>query len=306
MKKTTILFILICSVLNTYAQKNSCKKAAVSLLKMPPCEHSDYFLVFEDNFDGDTLDITKWFPFMGVPRDFTFNSQKAWHLPENLEVSNGTLKIISKKLTTPYVGNWVTDYSTNPPTTKTSSFDYTTGELWTKETFFYGKYEIRCRVPVGKGFWPAFWTFGVPGWNEIDFFEIGGADIKTFTCNIHGDHGKRGEHYHCPYKLKKRSFDFSQWHIFTCFFEFDRIIWQIDGKTVRVLPRYSTKSGKSVYCGDEVSQGVYYELKSYPLQPMSIIMNTAIQTGKKAPDAKTVFPNIYEVDYVRYYMKGSP
>jgi beta-glucanase (GH16 family) len=41
----------------------------------------------------------------------------------------------------------------------------------------------------------------------------------------------------------------------------------------------------------------------YPDQPMSIIFNTAIQTGKNSPDSSTHFPCMMEVDWVRYYQK---
>jgi len=305
MKKIFYFFILILSISNMYAQNRRCDKTGVFLPYMPKCNNGNYYLVFEDNFDGNTLDLTKWEPWTGVPRDYDFKGQKAWHLPENLEVSNGTLKIIAKKLTTPYVGTWEVDWSTDPPTTKTSTFDYTTGELWSRQQFYYGKYEIRCRLPEGKGFWPAFWTFGGPGWNEIDFFEIVGDNITEFTCNVHHQMPNTGddEYSHCPFHLNNAG-DFSQWHVFTCIFEFDKIIWQIDGNTVRVLPRFMTISGYSVFCGEDIAQGVYFMEKSYPMQSMSIIMNLAIQSGSNAPNANTVFPSVYEIDYVRYWIKS--
>ena len=305
MRNILYTIILIFGTSTMYAQQ--CMKAGIFLPSMPACKSGEYSLVFEDNFDGNSLDLTKWIPVTGVPRDFNFENQKAWHLPENLEVSNGTLKITAKKLTTPYTGTWVTRWSTNPPTTKTSTFDYTTGELLTYQKFFYGKYEIRCRLPNGKGFWPAFWTFGGQRWNEIDIFEIYGDNINRFTCNVHHDYdgnGDRERGENCPFAQSNVA-DFTQWHVFTCIFDFDKIIWQIDGNTVRTLYRFSTISGVPISCGEDIAIGTYFQEQSYPVEDMQIIMNLAIQSGSNAPNLNTVFPNYYEIDYVRFYIKTS-
>lgn len=301
MKKIIYLSLFILTASDTFAQQ--CLKDGIFLPSMPACNNGSYYLAFEDNFDGNSLDLTKWNPITGVPRDFSFTQQKAWHQPQNLEVSNGTLKIIGKKLTTPYTGTWVTDWSTNPPTTQTSTFDYTTGELWTHQKFFFGKYEIRCRLPNGKGFWPAFWTFGGQRWNEIDVFEIYGDDIDRFTCNVHHDYDGDGDSENCSF-AQNNAADFTQWHVFTCLFDFDKITWQIDGNTVRVFHRFSTLNGASISCGENIAIGTYFQEQSYPIESMNIIMNLAIQSGSNAPDANTVFPNTYEIDYVRFYIKS--
>jgi beta-glucanase (GH16 family) len=286
-----------------FAQSRGCEKERVFLPSMSKCNNGNYYLVFEDNFDGNSLDLTKWEPWTGVPRDPDFGSQKAWHLPENLEVSNGTLKIVAKKLETPYTGTWTYwDPKTNTMITKTADFDYTTGELWSHQKFYYGKYEIRFRLPNCSCFAPAFWTFGGPGWNEIDFFEIGGNNLDRFTCCVHCDFGEQGNHYGCS--ATNNVVDFSQWHVITCLFDFDKITWQIDGNTVHVLYRFSTVSGYSIECGENIGIGTYFMEKSYPMQSMSIIMNLAVRSGKNAPDANTVFPSMYEIDYVRYYIKS--
>jgi len=301
MKKILFITVLFFAASNMNAQYVPCKKDGVFLPGTLPCTNGDYYLVFEDNFDGNSFDQTKWYSETGVHSDFEFEGMKQWLQPENIEVSNGTLKIIAKKLETPYVGTFVTDWSTNPPTTKTDVFEYTSANLLSHQEFYYGKYEIRCRLPNGKGYWPAFWTFGGPGWNEIDFFEMYGDDIKKFTCNIH--HGQPGEHEHCPFELKNAA-DFTQWHVITCIFDFDKITWQIDGNTVRVLHRFSTISGSPISCGENIGIGTYFMERAFPLQSMRIIMNLAVQSGSNAPDANTVFPGIYEIDYVRYYVKS--
>lgn len=64
-----------------------------------------------------------------------------------------------------------------------------------------------------------------------------------------------------------------------------------------------TVSGKQVFCGEDIARGTYFQEKSYPIEPMHIIMNLAIQSGTDAPDANTIFPNYYEIDYIRVWRK---
>ena len=117
MKRTLILILFILVLLEaTLGQQ--CQKAGIWLYSFPACNADDYKLVFEDNFDGNSLDQSQWNIIEGVPIDFDFEQQKAWHTTDNIEVSNGTLKIVAKKLSTPYTGTWITDWSTTPPTTK--------------------------------------------------------------------------------------------------------------------------------------------------------------------------------------------
>jgi len=296
LKKSMIFFILLL----TTAQLLGQIPISSTFFQQKLEENANYYLVFEDNFDGNSLDLTKWNPVIGVPRDFDFSQQKAWHQPDNLEVSNGTLKIIAKKLDKHYEGTWETDWSTNPPKTKTAHFNYTTGELWTKQKFLYGKYEIRCRLPKGKGFWPAFWTYGGKRWNEIDFFEIYGDEINRFTCNVHHDYDGDGNSENCRF-AKNNVADFSQWHVFTCIFDYDKITWQIDGKTIRTFYRFCLLNPNSCGLNSDINND--FQEPAFPEESMHIIVNLAIQSGKNAPNRKTIFPKTFEVDYVRFYAK---
>jgi len=281
------------------------------------CDNNPWILVFEDNFNGNSLDLFKWKPKTGNTRDFYFERQKAWHLPENLEVNNGTLKIISKKPATPYIGTSVINW--NPYTTKTDTFEYTTGELVTNQKFSYGKYEARIKIPKGKGFWPAFWLItGTPRYNEIDIFEFWSADGKNYNpsnlSKIHHttsfyDYKNNGTLSGCPFQYI--GVDFSQdFHIFTLIWEENKIEWYVDGVLKRTHPRfYSTVSGQPVGC--EIQAYTTYILNDiYPRDSMAIVLNVAIESGNApsesgyvAPDHTTPFPSQMEVDWVRYYKK---
>jgi len=84
------------------------------------------------------------------------------------QVSNGTLKIIAKK-----VGNEVFSIRMN-----------------TKESWKYGYFEARLKLPAGKGTWPAFWMMpknytAWPDDGEIDIMEEVGYDPNVILSTIH-------------------------------------------------------------------------------------------------------------------------
>lgn len=68
-------------------------------------------------------------------------------------------------------------------------FDYTSGMIWSNETFLHGKFEADIYIPNGYGLWSAFWLFGgikdpEKRFGEIDIFEYYGKE-KKFTYNTH-------------------------------------------------------------------------------------------------------------------------
>lgn len=304
-----IIFILLCFINFGFSQ--ICETRTISNIVMPACNEEEYVLEFEDDFNGNSIDPSKWNTFTGVPRDWAFTQQKAWHTPENLEVSDGTLKIIGKKLESPYTGEWCIDW--DPITneciqTKSSTFNYTSGEIWSNRSFYYGKYEARCRVPNGKGFWPAFWVFGGLSASEIDFFEIYGEDINNYTCNIWNGWKTEVDRYNCPYNQNLPLTFFTSWHTFTCIFDPEKIIFFVDNVPIREYYKYRVNNltKDPVSCEDEIEPKSYIEQKAWPSENMQLVLNLAIQNGSNGPNSNTIFPGIFEIDYVKFYSKPSP
>ena len=72
---------------------------------------------------------------------------------------------------------------------------YTSGRINTqsKHTFQYGRFEVRAKVPSGKGFLPAFWMmpenesyYGQwPKCGEIDIMEVHGSALDTSYSTLH-------------------------------------------------------------------------------------------------------------------------
>jgi beta-glucanase (GH16 family) len=266
-------------------------------------------LVFEDRFEGTRLDTAKWRAVYGVPRDLDFRDQKAWHLPENIDVSDGKLNIIARRQamdSMPVVTSW------EPFKMKHEDFEYTTGEVWSTQKFHYGRFEARVKIPKGKGFWPAFWTFGGNPWNEIDIFEF--WNEYDFRGNV--DPGKLSRVHHMnlwfdnnndglgtPCSASYAGPDFSEdFHVFTMIWSPEHVSWYVDGELKRVVYQHYPFRGARPRCLYTEWDGEFF-LNAFPQDPMSIVMNLAIQSDRNAPDETTPFPARMEVDWVRYYKR---
>lgn len=246
----------------------------------------------------------------------------------NIEVSNGTLKLIARRENSSITGTWVTDWETNPPTTKTSSFEYSSAEIDSKYKFGYGMYEIRCKIPKGKGFWPAFWTYGGAHHDEIDIFEF----WNEYNCinnykperlsknphfNIHHDYDHDNAAEDCPFSFYgcvgvgiDNTTDFSSgFHTFTMIWDSYKMEWYIDGDLKRRTTKFYTQNGSIHGCNSVSAMTPLLIQKAYPTQEyQNIIANVAIQSNgdnNDSPDNTTPFPSQMEIDYIRYYKRIS-
>jgi len=192
------------------------------------------------------------------------------------------------------------------------TYNYTSSNLWTRVKFDHGAFEGRIKIPKGKGFWSAFWTFDGEPWGEIDIFEFmntndiwGNYDVelsaKRLNLNTHYDYNNDGNDDGCS--TNSNEVDFSQdFHIFTMTWEKDKIQFFVDGNLKRTDFRYYTTLGQGTGCIINDWQP-YLMNRIYPLNPMHMILNLAIYAGGGAPDGSTTLPNQMEVDWVRYYKR---
>ncbi|MDX2430198.1 MAG: hypothetical protein QNK35_04655 [Bacteroides sp.] len=146
------------------------RQAIILLLfmAMMPIGAQTWSLVWEDQFDGQTLDSSIWS--IEEKKGIWNTGQNAefqHYRRENVQVGddgNGNNCLILTAKEEDYKG-----------------FSYTSGKVFTKGKFAFrrGKMEAAIRVPdLANGLWPAFWTLGyVPlGWpdnGEIDIMEMG-------------------------------------------------------------------------------------------------------------------------------------
>jgi len=145
----------------------------------------------------------------------------------------------------------------------------------------YGYFEIRARIPRGKGLWPAFWLLPASHkWPpEIDVFEMFGAPNSrkeggvgwVHTGTIHTGDKAFTDWHHVPID------QYASFHRYG-------LLWGPEEMTVYV-------DGKPI-----ASQRTPVDYH----QPMYLIVNLAVGgEWPELPDANTLFPARMYVDYVR-------
>ncbi len=125
----------------------------------PPVE-GDWALSFEDNFDGDTVDLTRWNIYTS-----NFWDKRSHFSRDNVLVEDGVARLRFERKT----GH----HNDNPEGKVT---DYATGFLdsYGKWVQRYGYFEARMKLPTSPGLWPAFWLMpdrGIevgPQWRRAD------------------------------------------------------------------------------------------------------------------------------------------
>ena len=230
-----------------------------------PAERPGWKLTFQDAFDGDSLDLKKWNP--NDPWGRERNRELQAYVKDAFEVKDGILRIKAEKREAPYSGQ---------------QRAYTSGMMTTYGKFSqqYGRFEIRCRVPKGKGLWPAFWLLPEPlGWPpEIDVLEILGHQPEKLYMTHHFNDAQR---VHRSHGGSWNGPDFSAgFHEFAVEWSAQRLVWFVDG-----VERFRSE-------------------QDIPQTKMYVLVNLAVGGDwPGAPDANTSFPSVLEVDYVRVYEK---
>lgn len=256
--------------------------ALLVLLSVAPSAHAQsYRLVWADEFNGTSLDATKWEQQTGTGCPSLCgwgNNELEYYRPENTSVSGGLLTITAKAES--YLGS-----------------NYTSSRIRSlnKGDFTYGRIEIRAKLPAGRGLWPAFWmlpsdnAYGV--WaasGEIDLMEYLGHQRDRVLGTIHYGGPWPGNTFSTSTYVGPAGTDFSAaFHDFSFEWEPCEMRWYVDG----VL--YATKRDwNSTAAG-------------YPApfdQRFHLLINMAVGGNLPgSPDASTVFPQKLQVDYVRVY-----
>lgn len=260
----------------------------------------DYKLVWNDEFDGNSLDLTKWGYQYGTGLEYGLdgwgNSELEYYTdrPENVRVEDGKLIITAIREETPYEG-----------------MEYTSGRIRTmtaedEELFSitYGRIEARIKMPYGEGLWPAFWMLPVDdsiygGWaasGEIDIMEARGRRTNLVEGTLHYGKVWPNNTYKggaCEFPGEK---DITDYHVYALDWSPEEISWYVDG--------YCYYRTDSWFSQGKASGADYTSPAPFDV-PFYILLNLAVG-GTFDPEAdvsKGEFPKEMEVDYVRVYQK---
>lgn len=171
---------------------------------------------------------------------------------------------------------------------------YTSGRIKTqgKFSFQYGKVEMRAKLPYGQGIWPAFWmlgddigSVGWPNCGEVDIMEfVGSTPTKTYGT-IHGPAydgaGGLGAWHDYPAGFT------NDFHTYSIEWEPNVFRWYFDGQL------FQTRTVEDLAGRQWVFAHNFF-----------LLLNCAVGGAwPGSPDASTVFPQKYTVDYVRVYQR---
>jgi beta-glucanase (GH16 family) len=241
-------------------------------------------LVWSDEFNGTgAITATNWFQQTQLPNGDSWYNNEQQHYTNrqvNAYVSNGTLKITAKK-----------EVFTDQSVTK----QYTSARLNSKFAFTYGRVEVRAKLPIGGGTWPAIWMLGKnviepgaywsstngtlnwPACGEVDIMEHWGNNQNYVQSAMHTPSSFGGTVNLGGQTIATASSDF---HIYTLEWTAQKMVFKVDGVT-----HYTYEPAVK-------------DASTWPFDaPQYLLLNVAMQPY--------IDPNFVssamEIDYVRVY-----
>jgi beta-glucanase (GH16 family) len=257
----------------------------------------DYKMVWNEEFDYEGKpDSTVW----RYERGFVRNKELQWYQPENAIVSDGVLTISGRKerIANPNHVQGSDDWRRNRQFAEyTSSCIKTIGV----REFRYGRFEIRAKIPVAAGSWPAIWTLGKsmswPSNGEIDIMEYYRIEnIPHILANTAWGTDKPGiaewDTETVPFsEFTDNDPDWAdKFHVWRMDWDEDAIRLYLDNRLLNETLLKDTRNGAPGNYANPFHQEHY------------ILLNLAIGGQGGIPD-DAAFPLKYEIDYVRVYQR---
>lgn len=243
----------------------------------------EYQLVWSDEFDYEGApDPAKWGFETGNHQWFNNELQAYTDRLENAFVKDGKLMIRALK-------------------EQDGERQYTSARMTTygKQSWQYGYFEIKAKLPGGKGSWPAFWFLadsineGTP-WplcGEIDMMEHTLLNKDDVVYSLHSR-----KHNHTRHDTKQYSTSVHKEgvcessHVYGLEWTPEYVEYFFDGESV-------CKYNKTDDAEDQTQEAWPFD------QPFYMLLNIAVGGFMGGPVADEELPFVMELDYVRVYQK---
>ena len=250
------------------------------------CSSGEPPLAWADEFDGNTLDQSKWEPMIGTGTLYGlppgWGNEELQHYtddPANLFVQDGLLHIVARKQ-------------------QVGGAAFTSARIRTKALadFTYGRIEARIRFPRGQGIWPAFWMLPTDspygGWaasGEIDVVETVN-DATTAHATIHFG-GQWPANTRIGGEITPGEPLSDGFHVYAVEWEPESIRWYMDDTL------YFTATSDQWWSENgEGNSRAPFDV------PFHLLLNVAVGGfWPGPPDDTTEFPVEMQVDWVRVY-----
>ena len=241
-------------------------------------------IVWQDEFDKDSLDLTKWSREIGGHGWGNNELQFYTDSDSNSYVENGNL-ILKAQVVPQGIGS-----------SKGLRY-YSSARLRTygKGDWKYGRIEVKAKVAIGQGIWPAIWMLptdwlfgGWPSSGEIDIMEHVGYDLGVVHGSVHTEAYNHKINTQRSSARKIANVD-TEFHVYSIIWDKDKISFFIDDV--------------QYFLFENDQQGNY---KTWPFdQRFHLLINIAVGGDWPGnPDNSTNFPRKMLVDYVRVYEKS--
>ena len=273
-------------------------------------ETDGYKLVWQDLFDGTSLNLDRWN--IEVNGDGGGNNELQYYTArlDNVRVGddgegNGCLILTAKKEV--YNGK-----------------QCTSGRITTKNkiAFKHGKVEAAIKLPqTANGLWPAFWMMGNDfdqvGWprcGETDIMEFGnatgianGTQDRYFNGACHWGTAWNDHRQHANAITNSYSLQDGEFHIYTCIWDQDKVAMYVDlDKNPNASPYYIMTIPETTT--DQTHPGYYFHKENFILFNLAVGGNfpgiwdingiTALNEGNN-------YQQSMYVNYVKIYQKGT-
>lgn len=241
---------------------------------------------FADEFNDKTIDTAQWRFDTSRNAVGWFNNERQYYAKDrarNARVERGTLIIEARQ-----------EAATRTRFRDGGGQGYTSAKLVSRRPLGYGFYEIRAKLPCGRGVWPAIWLLPSSGsWpeqGEIDIMEMVGWDPNVIHATLHSgtfNHRlgtQRGAERRVPTSC-------TAYHRYQLDWSEDVITIAVDGRGYMRVTRPTS-----------ADHGAWPSTRAY-----DHIVNLAVGGdwgGQKGID-DTAFPQAMRIDYVRYWAKPS-
>ena len=238
----------------------------------------EYEPVWSDEFDGTAVDSANW-EFQigdGCPGLCGWgNNELQYYRAENATVAGGLLTITAKQES--FMG-----------------YSYTSSRMRTINLgdWTYGRIEMRARMPIGQGIWPALWMLPTAGayggWaasGEIDILEYVGHEPDEIFGTLHyGGPFPANASSSQGFTLSTGTFN-DAFHDFALEWGPHEMRWFVDGALYACQSHWYSTAG------------------TYPApfdQDFHLLLNMAVGGNLPGPpDMTTMFPQQYVVDHIR-------